>query len=63
MKSQGETSVDYQYILNKKKNEGQEIKTGVFWGGYQWEGGRHKERVNDGECGICILYSCVKIEK
>jgi hypothetical protein len=32
-------------------------KTGFFLsgGGCQWEGGRHKERVNKGECGRCIF--------
>jgi hypothetical protein len=24
---------------------------------YQWEGGEHKERVNQSDCGGCILYS------
>jgi hypothetical protein len=28
------------------KNEGQEGKIGLFQGWVQWEGGRHKERVN-----------------
>jgi hypothetical protein len=39
------------------KNEGWEGKTGLFWGGWQWEGVRHKERVNEGKNGGCILYS------
>jgi hypothetical protein len=29
---------------------------------YQWEGRRHKKGLKKGECGGCILYSCMKIE-
>jgi hypothetical protein len=32
-------------------------------GRYQWEVGGHKERVNEGEYGGCILYSYMKIEE
>jgi hypothetical protein len=31
-------------------------------GGCQWDRGGHKERVNEGEYGGCILYSYMKIE-
>jgi hypothetical protein len=31
-------------------------------GGYQWEKGEHKERVNEGDYGDCILYSYMNIE-
>jgi hypothetical protein len=51
----------YQYTLFK--NEGQEGKTGLFWGWYQWEVGGHKERVNEGEYDGCILYSYMKTEE
>jgi hypothetical protein len=45
----------------KKKKDGQEGK--VFSrGGYQWEMGGPKERVNEGEYGGCNLYSYMKIE-
>jgi hypothetical protein len=30
---------------------------------YQWEVGRHKERVNEGEYGGCVLDSYMKIEE
>jgi hypothetical protein len=33
------------------KNEGQEGKQFFSGGGYLWEGGRHKRRVNEGEYG------------
>jgi hypothetical protein len=39
------------------------IKQVLSRGGYQWKGGGHKERVNEGEDGECILYSCMKIEE
>jgi hypothetical protein len=32
-------------------------------GRYQWEGGRHKVRVNEYEYGRCILYSYMEIEE
>jgi hypothetical protein len=32
-------------------------------GGYQVGGDGHKETVNEGEYGSCILYSYVKIEE
>jgi hypothetical protein len=31
--------------------------------GYQWDGGRHKVKMNEGEYGGCVLYSCMKIEE
>jgi hypothetical protein len=43
------------------KNEGQECKTGLFCGGYWWDGEGHKERVNEGEHSGCILYSHLKL--
>jgi hypothetical protein len=42
------------------KKEGQEVKACPLWGGWQWEGGRHKKRMKEGEYGGCILYSCIK---
>jgi hypothetical protein len=39
------------------------VKQVFSGGGYQWEGGRHKKRVNEGEYGGCILYSYMKIEE
>jgi hypothetical protein len=32
-------------------------------GRYQWEENGHKERVNEGGYGRCILYSYMKIEE
>jgi hypothetical protein len=32
----------------------------VLLGVYQWEWGRHKERVKEGQYGRCILYICMK---
>jgi hypothetical protein len=38
LKYQGETPLDHQYTLNKKKmREGQEGKINLFWGGYLWK--------------------------
>jgi hypothetical protein len=39
------------------------IQTLLFWGGYQWEVGGHKEKGNEGECIGCILYPYIKIEE
>jgi hypothetical protein len=39
-------------------NEGQEGRAGLFWGWIPVGGGRHKERVNEDECGwlyfVCL---------
>jgi hypothetical protein len=61
MKYQGKTPLNYQYMFNK--NDGQEGKINLFWDGYQWEGGGHKERGNEGEYGGCILYLYMQIEE
>jgi hypothetical protein len=61
LKCQGEAPLNYQYIL--KKNKEQKGKTSPFQGWEPVRGGGHKERVNKGKCGGCILYSCMKIEK
>jgi hypothetical protein len=47
------------------KNEEQEVKQVLPRGAFQWEEGEngHKESVNKGEYGGCILYSYVKIEE
>jgi hypothetical protein len=42
--------------------KGRKVKQVFSGGGYQWEEGRHKERVKDGQYGGCILYSCMEIE-
>jgi hypothetical protein len=39
------------------------IKQGLLWGIYQCVEGGHKERVNEGEYGGCILYSYIKIKE
>jgi hypothetical protein len=39
------------------------VKQVFSMGEYLWEGDRHKERVNEGEHGGCILYSYMKIEE
>jgi hypothetical protein len=61
MKYQGEISCNYQSTLKKKKKD-RKIKLFLSGDVYQWEEGGNKERVNEGEYGGCILYSCVKIE-
>jgi hypothetical protein len=55
LKYRGKTPLDYQYILNQKRNEGQEGKQIS-----SWERGGHKERGNVGTCGGCILYPHMK---
>jgi hypothetical protein len=50
-----------KYTLKKMKDKN--VKQILPKDGYQWEGGRHKERVKEGEEGRCILHSCVKIEQ
>jgi hypothetical protein len=61
LKYQGETPLDYQYILNLKKMKGRR-KQIFSRDGCQWEGGVHKERGNEGEYG-CIFYPYMKIEE
>jgi hypothetical protein len=51
---QGNLPWDYQYTLNKKKNEGQE-ENSIFCG--------HKEKGNEGVYGGCVLYPYLKIEE
>jgi hypothetical protein len=46
---QGKTPLDYQHTLFK--NEGQEVKTGVFRRWVSVGGGGHMERVKEGEYG------------
>jgi hypothetical protein len=51
-----------QYYKKKKRRRKEERK--IFSeGGYQWVWEGHKERVNKGEYGRCILYSYIKIEE
>jgi hypothetical protein len=38
------------------------VKQVFSGGGYQWDKGRHKEKVKEGEYGSYILYSCMKRE-
>jgi hypothetical protein len=46
--------------MKLRGNEGQQVKRAFPKGGYQWDGGEDKERVNEGEYCGCILYSRVK---
>jgi hypothetical protein len=32
-------------------------------GRYRWEGRGHRKKVNEGECGGCILYPYMKAEE
>jgi hypothetical protein len=32
-------------------------KTDILWGGHQWKWREHKEGVNEGKYGGCILFS------
>jgi hypothetical protein len=45
------------------KKEKQEGKTHLSGGWYQWEKGRYKKRMKEGECSGNIMYSCMKTEK
>jgi hypothetical protein len=36
------------------------VKQVLPWSRCQWEG--HRERVKEGEYGVWILYSCIKID-
>jgi hypothetical protein len=47
--------------MSFSKNKGQEGKTGLVWGWYQWEGREHKERAKEGEYDR-NMHSCMKIE-
>jgi hypothetical protein len=52
--------LDYQYKLKVKVRK---VKQDFSEDRYQWEGGGHKEMVNEGKYyGIRILYSFMKIE-
>jgi hypothetical protein len=57
---QGETPLYYQHTL--RKNEGQEGKAGPFQEWVPVRGGRTEGKVNKDEYGVCISYSCMKIE-
>jgi hypothetical protein len=61
LKYQGKPPLNYQYT-QLKKNEEQEVKTGPFGGG-MLVGGGHMERVKEGDCSGCILYSYMKIKQ
>jgi hypothetical protein len=45
------------------RNEGQEGKTSLSSGRYQWEVGGQKETVKEGKYGRCILYMFIVIEQ
>jgi hypothetical protein len=54
---------DQTINIHLQINEGQEGNKSLPGGRHQWEVGGHKERENEGEYGICILYPHTKIEK
>jgi hypothetical protein len=45
------------------KSGEQESKTGLVWWLVQGVWGGYKERVEEGECGGNVMYSCMKMEK
>jgi hypothetical protein len=45
------------------KNGGQKGKTGSVWRLVAVGGGGYKERVEEGEYGGNVMYSCIKMEK
>jgi hypothetical protein len=45
------------------KTEDGKVKQVPSGSWHQWEGRGYKERVQEGECGRNIMYSCMKIEK
>jgi hypothetical protein len=53
MKQQGKAPF---FTLNFLKMKGRREKYVFARGGYQWKGGRNKERLNEGKCGGCVLY-------
>jgi hypothetical protein len=56
--------ISKQKYLFKKKDEGQESKTSPVWGlEPQWEVGKHKESVEEGEYGGSTKHSSVKMEQ
>jgi hypothetical protein len=61
LKYQGKISLEYQYIL-KREMKGRRVKKVFPSNGYQWDGCEHKESVNEGKYGGCILYSYTKTE-
>jgi hypothetical protein len=61
LKHHSETPLYYQYTHTQEK-EGNEGKTGLFWAWVPVGRDGHKERVNGGEYGECILYSYMKID-
>jgi hypothetical protein len=46
-----------------KKMKDRKVKQVFSRGECHWEGGGHKERVNEGENGGCILYPYMKTEE
>jgi hypothetical protein len=45
------------------KTENRKVKQVLSGDGSQWEERGYKERVQEGECGETIMYSCMKVEK
>jgi hypothetical protein len=54
LKYQGKAPLYNQYTLYKNKR--QKGNTGIFQGWIPVERAEHKERVNEGEYCVCILY-------
>jgi hypothetical protein len=60
LKCQGKTLLDYQYtLLKKNERRVKQIFSSLGTNGM----GEHKERVNEGEYGRCILYLYMKVEE